>query len=67
MKGAVMLAVLVGVVVLVVYGVAVSESLSFDVSRFFTGSPADRMMRLLIGEIAAIIFGAAGLLRRQTK
>jgi zinc transporter ZupT len=67
MNRAIMLAVLAGGVVLVVYGVAASESLSSDVSRFFTGSPTDKTMWLLIGGIAAIIVGAAGLLRRQAK
>lgn len=64
---AVMLAVLVGGIVLVIYGVAASESFSSDVSHFFTGSPTDKTIWLLVGGIIAIIIGAAGLLRGQTK
>jgi len=67
MNRAIMLAILVAGVVLVIYGVAASESFSSDISRFFTGSPTDRTMWLLIGGIAAIIIGSVGLLRRQTK
>lgn len=55
------LALLVGGIVLVVYGVSASESFSSDVSRFFTGSPTDKTMWLMIGGIVAIIVGVAGL------
>ena len=55
------LAILAGGIVLVIYGVAASESFSSDVSRFFTGSPTDKTMWLLFGGIVAIIIGLAGL------
>jgi H+/Cl- antiporter ClcA len=64
MNRAIMLAILVVGVVLGIYGIAASESLSSDVSRFFTGSPTDRTMWLLIGGLAAIVFGGGGLLLR---
>ncbi|HBG78435.1 MAG: DUF3185 family protein [Phycisphaerae bacterium] len=67
MNKAVMLAVLVGGIVLVIYGVAASESFSSDVSNFFTGSPTDKTIWLLVGGILAIVVGAAGLLRGQLK
>lgn len=68
MNRAIMLAILVAGVIMVIYGFAASESFSSDVSRFFTGSPTDKTMWLLIGGIAAIIVGSVGLLlRRQTK
>jgi len=67
MNKAVMLAILAGGIVLVIYGIAASESFSSDFSRFFTGSPTDKTMWLLIGGIVAIIFGLVGLLRGQTK
>ena len=57
------LAILAGGIVLVIYGVAASESFSSDVSRFFTGSPTDKTIWLLLGGIVAIIIGLAGLLR----
>jgi hypothetical protein len=47
--------------VLVIYGISASESFSSDVSRFFTGSPTDKTIWLLIGGIAAIIIGLSGL------
>ncbi len=64
MNRVIMLAILVIGVVLVVYGIAASESFSSDFSRFFTGSPTDRTMWLLIGGIAAIVVGGGGLLLR---
>ena len=67
MNKAVMLAILAGGIVLVIYGIAASESFSSDFSRFFTGSPTDKTMWLLIGGIVAIVFGLVGLLRGQTK
>ena len=67
MNKAVSLAILVGGIVLAIYGVSASESFSSDISRFFTGSPTDKTIWMLIGGVAAIIIGLAGLLRGQTK
>ncbi len=67
MNKAVMLVILVVGIVLVIYGVAASESFSSDLSRFFTGSPTDKTIWLMIGGIVAIGIGIAGLLRGQTK
>jgi hypothetical protein len=50
-----------------VFGVAATDSFSSDVSRFFTGSPTDKAIWMLIGGIIAIIIGLAGLLRGQFK
>jgi len=50
-------------IVLIIMGVSASESFSSDVSRFFTGSPTNRAVWLLIGGIAATIVGLFGLLR----
>ncbi len=61
------LAILAGGIVLVIYGVSASKSFSSDVSRFFTGSPTDKTMWLLVGGIVAIIIGLFGLLRGQAK
>ena len=57
------LALLVGGIVLIIYGLAAADSVTSDVSRFFTGNPTDKTMWLLIGGIVASIVGAAGLLR----
>lgn len=56
------LAFLVVGIILIVYGGSASDSLSSDLSRFFTGAPTDRAIWLLIGGAAAAIIGASGLL-----
>jgi hypothetical protein len=61
------LAILAGGIVLVVFGVAATESFSSDISRFFTGSPTDKAIWMMIGGIVAIIIGLAGLSRGQPK
>jgi len=50
-------------IVLVIYGIGASDSLSSSFSRFFTGSPTDKTMWLLIGGSVATVVGAAGLMR----
>ena len=57
------LALLVGGIILIVYGAAASDSVGSGVSRFFTGSPTDKTMWLLIGGAVAAVVGAAGLVR----
>jgi len=57
------IALLVGGIVLIVYGVSASESLGSEVSRFFTGSPTDKTIWLLIGGIVAAAIGSGGLMR----
>jgi len=55
------LALLVGGIVLIVYGLSASDSLGSSFSRFFTGNPTDKTMWLLIGGIVATAIGAGGL------
>jgi hypothetical protein len=55
------IALLIGGIVLVVFGVSASTSLNSDISRFFTGSPTDKAMWLLVGGAAAAVAGAVGL------
>lgn len=57
------LALLIGGIVLIGYGISASDSIGSGFSRFFTGSPTDKTMWLLIGGIVAAIVGAAGLFR----
>ena len=62
------IAMLIGGIALIVFGVSASNSLSSDVSRFFTGSPTDKAIWLLVGGAAASVVGAVGLvlgLKRQ--
>lgn len=54
---------LIGGIILIIYGVSASDSLSSDFSRFFTGSPTDKTMWLLIGGIVLAAVGLAGVLR----
>ena len=63
MNKPVSLALLVGGIVLIVFGISAADSFSSDVSRFFTGSPTDKAMWMLIGGIVAVVVGLLGTLR----
>ncbi len=63
MNKMVSLALLVGGVVLIIIGINATNSFSSDVSRFFTGSPTDKAVWMLIGGIVAAIVGLMGTLR----
>jgi Protein of unknown function (DUF3185) len=63
MNKIVSLALLAGGVVLIIFGVSAMNSFSSDVSRFFTGSPTDKSVWMLIGGVTAAIIGAAMTLR----
>jgi hypothetical protein len=52
---------------LLAYGINASDSIGSDFSRFFTGSPTDKTMWMIIGGAAASVVGAAGLLFRGSK
>ncbi len=49
--------------VLLVLGINASDSFGSDVSRFFTGSPTDKAVWLMIGGILAGVVGLFGVLR----
>jgi hypothetical protein len=51
------LALLVGGIILIIVGVNATNSFSSDVSRFFTGSPTDKAVWMLIGGIVAAGLG----------
>jgi hypothetical protein len=63
MSKAVSLALLAGGIVLIVLGVMASTSLTSDLSRFFTGSPTDKAIWMLLGGVVVSIVGAVGLVR----
>ena len=63
MNKIVSLALLVGGVVLIVIGINAMNSFSSDLSRFFTGSPTDKAVWMLIGGILAAVVGLAGTFR----
>jgi hypothetical protein len=57
------IALLVGGLVLIVMGINATDSFSSDVSRFFTGSPTDKAIWLVVGGIVAALVGLVGTLR----
>jgi hypothetical protein len=63
MNKIVSLALLVGGVALIIFGLQAMDSFSSDVSRFFTGSPTDKSIWMLIGGSVAAIVGLTGTLR----
>ena len=48
---------LIAGIVLTIFGINASESFGSDVSRFFTGTPTDKSMWMIIGGIVAGITG----------
>ena len=54
---------LIGGVVLMIMGFQATNSFSSDLSRFFTGSPTDKAIWMLIGGIVAGVIGLLGLTR----
>ena len=63
MNKAISIALFVGGIVLIVIGVNATKSFSSDVSRFFTGSPTDKAVWMLIGGILAASVGLFGVTR----
>ena len=57
------LALLIGGVVLMVIGINATNSFSSDVSRFFSGSPTNKAIWMLIGGIVAAVIGLVLTLR----
>jgi hypothetical protein len=57
MNKLIFLAMLIGGVVLIVSGFNATNSLTSDVSRFFTGSPTDKAIWMLIGGSVAALLG----------
>ena len=64
MAKAVSLSLLAAGILLIAFGAMASTSLSSDISRFFTGSPTDKAIWMLIGGVIAFIVGSIGLARR---
>ena len=54
---------LAGGSLLLLSGIRESNSLRSDISRFFTGSPTDKAIWMLVGGTIAIALGIIGLLR----
>jgi hypothetical protein len=60
MNKLVSLILLVGGIILIIYGIQASDSISSEFSRLFTGSPTDKTLWMLIGGGVATIIGATG-------
>ena len=63
MNGLVSIALLVGGVVLLIFGINATNSFGSDVSRFFTGSPTVKAVWMLLGGIVATVVGLVLTLR----
>ena len=63
MNKAVSIALLVGGIILIVIGVNATKSFGSDVSRFFTGSPTDKAVWMLLGGSVAAVIGLFGVTR----
>ncbi|WP_372521663.1 DUF3185 family protein [Sulfuricaulis sp.] len=57
------LAIFAGGILLVIFGVNASNSVSSDISRIFTDAPTDKAIWMLVGGVVVTIIGAMGLLR----
>jgi hypothetical protein len=65
MNNVIAFALLIGGLVLLLFGFNASQSFQSDVSRFFTGSPTDKAIWMIVLGAAAMIAGLVGLLRRS--
>lgn len=54
---------LVGGIALMIFGISAMNSFNSDVSRFFTGSPTDKAVWMLIGGVVAVAAGLFGTFR----
>jgi hypothetical protein len=54
---------LIGGVALMIYGINATNSFSSDVSRFFSGSPTDKAIWMLMGGTVISIIGLVSTLR----
>lgn len=64
MNKAIAMALLIGGIVLAIFGISAADSFGSDVSRFFTGHPTDKAMWMLIGGVTAAAVGLFGVMRR---
>jgi Ca2+/Na+ antiporter len=67
MNKAFSLALLVGGLVLMIIGINAMSSFSSDVSKFFTGSPTDKAVWMLIAGLAAAVIGLTTMTLRPAK
>jgi Na+/H+ antiporter NhaC len=58
---------LVAGIVLIVLGLGAIDSFSSDVSRFFTGTPTDKSIWMLIGGLILAVAGLSGTLWARSR
>jgi hypothetical protein len=58
-------ALLIAGIILTVFGVQASQSFSSEVSRFFTGSPTDKAMWMMVGGLTSAVVGVVVVLRAR--
>jgi hypothetical protein len=63
MNKLVSLVLLIGGLVLIIYGISAADSIGERFTRFFTGNPTDKTVWMLLGGGVSTVIGAAGLLR----
>ena len=61
------LALLVVGILLAISGISASQSLGSDISRFFTGSPTDKAIWMLVGGAVLSVVGLVGVLRASKR
>lgn len=61
------LAILIGGILLLAYGVSTSNSFSSDISRIFTDAPTNKAIWMLVGGAVVTVIGLAGLFRGSTR
>lgn len=67
MNKAISLVVLAAGILLLILGMNGYDSISSDISRFFTGSATDKSVWMLVGGVLATLIGMTGLLRMSKK
>lgn len=63
MNKTILLALLIGGVLLLIFGIDAYNSGESDVSRFFNGSATDESIWMIVGGAVAAVIGAGGLFR----
>jgi len=61
MNTTVSIVLLVAGILLAIFGVRATKSFSSDLSRFFTGTPTDKAIWMLIGGVVVAVVGLVGL------
>jgi hypothetical protein len=57
------IALLIGGIILLAFGISASTSLTSDLSKFFTGSPTDKAIWMVVGGTIAAVAGLVFTLR----